>query len=659
MTEHEAKKRIEELSAALRYHSVKYYVDDSPEIEDYEYDMMLRELRGLEEQYPQFAAADSPTKIVGGAAAMQFSSVEHAVKMESLLDAFSFDELMAFDKRVFDEVGSVEYSVEPKIDGLSVSLEYENGLFVRGSTRGDGVTGENVTANLMTVKSIPKKIAFKGRLIVRGEVYMPHDSFLRLVERQENMGEKTAKNPRNAAAGSLRQKNPKITAQRELDIFIFNIQLIEGREVISHIESLDFLKSLGFSVLPRYKKCASINEAIAEIENIGAKRGELPFDIDGAVIKVDDIALRDNIGSTSKYPKWAIAYKYPPEEKETVLTNIEINVGRTGALTPTAEFTPITLAGTTVSRAVLHNQDFINEKGICIGDTIIVRKAGDIIPEVVGVSRHAGQNDVFKMPEICPSCGAHVYREDGEAAVRCTNTDCPAQLLRHLIHYASRDAMDIEGLGPAVLGTLLDKGLISSTLDLYSLKVEDINTLEGFGDKSAENLISAINKSKTAEFYRFIYALGIRHIGNKAAKLLVGKFNSIDAILSAKVEEIAEIEGFGLIMAQSVYDYMSMPETVKMIEKFKSIGVNMECEATALGDTRFEGKTFVLTGTLEKYKRSEAAAIIESMGGKTSSSVSKKTDYVLAGESAGSKLDKANELGVTVISEQDFEELIK
>ena len=659
MTEHEAKKRIEELSAALRYHSVKYYVDDSPEIEDYEYDMMLRELRGLEEQYPQFAAADSPTKIVGGAAAMQFSSVEHAVKMESLLDAFSFDELMAFDKRVFDEVGSVEYSVEPKIDGLSVSLEYENGLFVRGSTRGDGVTGENVTANLMTVKSIPKKIAFKGRLIVRGEVYMPHDSFLRLVERQENMGEKTAKNPRNAAAGSLRQKNPKITAQRELDIFIFNIQLIEGREVISHIESLDFLKSLGFSVLPSYKKCASINEAIAEIENIGAKRGELPFDIDGAVIKVDDIALRDNIGSTSKYPKWAIAYKYPPEEKETVLTNIEINVGRTGALTPTAEFTPITLAGTTVSRAVLHNQDFINEKGICIGDTIIVRKAGDIIPEVVGVSRHAGQNDVFKMPEICPSCGAHVYREDGEAAVRCTNTDCPAQLLRHLIHYASRDAMDIEGLGPAVLGTLLDKGLISSTLDLYSLKVEDINTLEGFGDKSAENLISAINKSKTAEFYRFIYALGIRHIGNKAAKLLVGKFNSIDAILSAKVEEIAEIEGFGLIMAQSVYDYMSMPETVKMIEKFKSIGVNMECEATALGDTRFEGKTFVLTGTLEKYKRSEAAAIIESMGGKTSSSVSKKTDYVLAGESAGSKLDKANELGVTVISEQDFEELIK
>lgn len=659
MTEHEAKKRIEELSAALRYHSVKYYVDDSPEIEDYEYDMMLRELRGLEEQYPQFAAADSPTKIVGGAAAMQFSSVEHAVKMESLLDAFSFDELMAFDKRVFDEVGSVEYSVEPKIDGLSVSLEYENGLFVRGSTRGDGITGENVTANLMTVKSIPKKIAFKGRLIVRGEVYMPHDSFLRLVERQENMGEKTAKNPRNAAAGSLRQKNPKITAQRELDIFIFNIQLIEGREVISHIESLDFLKSLGFSVLPSYKKCSSINEAIAEIENIGAGRGELPFDIDGAVIKVDDIALRDNIGSTSKYPKWAIAYKYPPEEKETVLTNIEINVGRTGALTPTAEFTPITLAGTTVSRAVLHNQDFINEKGICIGDTIIVRKAGDIIPEVVGVSRHAGQNDVFKMPEICPSCGARVYREEGEAAVRCTNTDCPAQLLRHLIHYASRDAMDIEGLGPAVLGSLLDKGLISSTLDLYSLKVEDINTLEGFGDKSAENLISAINKSKTAEFYRFIYALGIRHIGNKAAKLLVGKFNSIDAILSAKVEEIAEIEGFGLIMAQSVYDYMSMPETVEMIEKFKSIGVNMECEATALGDTRFEGKTFVLTGTLEKYKRSEAAAIIESMGGKTSSSVSKKTDFVLAGESAGSKLDKANELGVTVISEQEFEEMIR
>ncbi len=658
LTEEMAKKKISELSATLKYHSIKYYVDDSPEIEDYEYDMMMRKLRSLEEEFPQFSYADSPTKTVGGVASLQFTEVVHNVKMESLLDAFSFDELLAFDGRVTAEGVNIIYSVEPKIDGLSVSLEYENGMFVRGSTRGDGVVGENVTANLMTIKSIPKKINFPGKLEVRGEVYMPHHSFMRLVERQENLGEKTAKNPRNAAAGSLRQKNPKITAERELDIFVFNIQYIEGYEIKSHIESLDFLKGLGFNVLPSYKRCKDINEAIAEIQKIGDNRGNLPFDIDGAVIKVDELALRDNIGSTSKYPKWAIAYKYPPEEKETRLENIEINVGRTGALTPTAVFTPITLAGTTVSRAVLHNQDFINEKEIGIGDTIIVRKAGDIIPEVVGVSKHSG-GCTYKMPEKCPSCGALVYREEGEAALRCTNTDCPAQLVRHLIHFASRDAMDIEGLGPAVLGLLLEKGLISSTIDLYSLKKEDICCLDGFGDKSAYNLINAIEKSKENEFYRFIFALGIRHIGNKAAKLLVERFNTIDSIISASAEEISKIDGFGDIMAQSVYDYFALEQTCQMIDKFKSIGINMVCETKQLFDLRFSGKTFVLTGTLEKYKRSDAAKIIESMGGKTASSVSKKTDFVLAGESAGSKLDKANELGVTVISESEFEEMIK
>ena len=658
LTEDMAKKRIEELSAKLKYHSIKYYVDDNPEIEDYEYDMMMRELRNLEEEYPQFDMPDSPTKVVGGAASIQFSEVTHAVKMESLLDAFSFEELEAFDNRVTTEVGDVLYSVEPKIDGLSVSLEYSNGLFVRGSTRGDGVTGENVTANLMTIKSIPKRIDFPGKLEVRGEVYMPHDSFIRLVERQENLGEKTAKNPRNAAAGSLRQKNPKITAERELDIFVFNIQYIDGYEIKSHTESLDFLKNLGFNVLPSYIKCNNISEAIQEIKRIGDNRGNLPFDIDGAVVKVDELALRDNIGSTSKYPKWAIAYKYPPEEKETVLESIEISVGRTGALIPTAVFTPITLAGTTVSRAVLHNQDFINEKGIGIGDTIIVRKAGDIIPEVVGVDKHCGSN-VFKMPETCPSCGAIVRREDGEAALRCTNTECPAQLLRHLIHFASRDAMDIEGLGPAVLETLYKQNLISSTLDLYSLKKEDINNLEGFGDKSADNLLNAINKSKNNEFYRFIFALGIRHIGNKAAKLLTERFNTIDSIISASADEISSIDGFGDIMAQSVYEYFALEQTREMIEKFRLIGINMKCEVKELSDSRFSGKTFVLTGTLEKYKRSDAAKIIESMGGKTASSVSKKTDYVLAGESAGSKLDKANELGVVVISETEFEEMIK
>lgn len=658
MTETEAKKLIEELSAELKYHSVKYYVDDSPEIEDREYDIMMRRLRELEEEFPQFARDDSPTKVVGGVASLQFTEVLHSVRMESLLDAFDFDELRDFDRKVRTDAPSATYSVEPKIDGLSVSLEYSNGRFVRGSTRGDGNVGENVTANLMTVKSIPKTIPFKGELEVRGEVYMSHDSFMRLVERQENLGEKTAKNPRNAAAGSLRQKNPKITAQRELDIFVFNIQSISENAPKSHVESLDFLKKLGFSVLPTYKKCATIDEAIKEIESIGQGRGALPFDIDGAVIKVDDIATRDSIGSTSKYPKWAIAYKYPPEEKETILKSIEINVGRTGALTPTAEFEPIQLAGTTVSRAVLHNEDFISQKNIQIGDTIIVRKAGDIIPEVVGVAHHNADSRPFTMPTHCPSCGAVVYRDEDEAAVRCTNTDCPAQLLRHLIHFASRDAMDIEGLGPAVLKMLLDNNLISSTYDLYNLKPENLRGLEGFGEKSAENLLSAIEKSKSNDFYRLIYALGIRHIGNKAAKLLTSAFDNIDKLFAATAEEIASIEGFGDIMAQAVFDYFSMPETVAIIEKFRAVGINMQSEVDENEDKRFLGKTFVLTGTLTEFTRNEASEIIERFGGKTSSSVSKKTDYVLAGENAGSKLDKANSLGVTVISESQFKEMI-
>lgn len=659
MTENEAKAKIAELSATLRYHSVKYYVDDSPEIEDYEYDMLMRELKKLEEEFPALAADDSPTKTVGGAAARQFTEVSHAVRMESLLDAFSFEELYDFDKKITSQFGETVYSVEPKIDGLSVSLEYNNGLFVRGSTRGDGNIGEDVTANLMTVKSIPKTIDFSGTLEVRGEVYMPHESFLKLVERQENLGEKTAKNPRNAAAGSLRQKNPKITAERELDIFVFNIQSVEGKVFNSHVETLDFLKSLGFNVLPSYKSCKNIKEAVAEVERIGESRGNLPFDIDGAVIKADNLKLRTEIGSTAKYPKWAIAYKYPPETKETLLKNIVINVGRTGVLTPTAEFEPVQLAGTTVSRAVLHNEDFIAEKGICIGDTVIVRKAGDIIPEVVGVAKHNSDSSPFSMPEICPSCNAKVYREDGEAAVRCTNSDCPAQLLRHLIHFASRDAMDIEGLGPAVLQTLLDKKLISSMIDIYSLKKDDISALEGFGEKSADNLINAINKSKNNDFYRFIYALGIRHIGNKAAKLLTARFNTVDMLFEATVRDIESIDGYGKIMAESVAEYFSLAETKEMISAFREKGINMTETALTSTDTRFLGKTFVLTGTLTKYTRSDASAVIESFGGKTSSSVSKKTDYVLAGENAGSKLEKATALGVKIISEDDFEELIK
>lgn len=659
MTEAQAKKRINELSAELKYHSIKYYVEDSPEIEDREYDIMMRELRSLESQFPQFALPDSPTKVVGGAASLQFTEVTHNITMQSLLDAFSFDELFDFDRKLRDEFPDIVYSVEPKIDGLSVSLEYSNGRFVRGSTRGDGAVGENVTANLLTVKSIPKTIPFSGELEVRGEVYMSHDSFLRLVERQEDMGEKTAKNPRNAAAGSLRQKNPKITAQRELDIFVFNIQAISENAPKSHIESLNFLKQLGFSVLPSYKRCVSMEAAIAEIENIGNSRGTLPFDIDGAVIKVDNIALRELIGSTSKYPKWAIAYKYPPEEKETVLKNITVNVGRTGVLTPTAEFEPIQLAGTTVSRAVLHNEDFISQKNIMLGDSIIVRKAGDIIPEVVGVAHHNSESRPFFMPEICPSCGAKVYRDEDEAAVRCTNADCPAQLLRHLIHFASRDAMDIEGLGPAVLQMLLDNKLIYSTHDLYLLKVEDLLGLDGFGEKSAYNLINAINGSKEKDFYRFIYALGIRHIGNKAAKLLTARFDNIDKLLAADIEEIAAIDGFGNIMAQSIFEFFSLSETVKMIEDFRNIGINMQSKIDKGTDQRFLGKTFVLTGTLTDFTRSEASEIIERLGGKTSSGVSKKTDFVIAGENAGSKLDKANALGVTVIDEAEFRTLIE
>ena len=658
MTELEAKQRISYLTAELSYHSIRYYVEDNPEIEDYEYDMMMRELRQLETEFPNLATEDSPTKKVGGAALLQFTPVEHKVRMESLLDAFSFEELRDFDRKISDSSSGVTYSVEPKIDGLSVSLEYSNGRFVRGSTRGDGDVGENVSANLLTIKNVPKTISFLGDLEVRGEVYMPHESFIKLVERQENMGEKTAKNPRNAAAGSLRQKNPKITAERELDIFVFNIQSISENAPESHIESLDFLKNLGFNVLPSYKRCNTIEDAIAEIENIGKNRGELPFDIDGAVIKVDNISLREDIGSTSKYPKWAIAYKYPPEEKETLLKNISINVGRTGVLTPTAEFLPIQLAGTTVSRAVLHNEDFIAEKDIAIGDTIIVRKAGDIIPEVLGVAKRGENHTPFKMPTVCPSCGAKVYRDQDEAAVRCTNADCPAQLLRHLIHFASRDAMDIEGLGPAVLTLLLENKLISSTIDLYHLQKSDILTLEGFADKSADNLISAIEKSKENDFYRFIYALGIRHIGNKAAKLLTAQFNDIDSLLNATVDDIENIDGFGKIMAESVAEFFSLKESRDMIQKFKEIGINMVSAAEENTDNRFSGKTFVLTGTLTKYTRNEAGEIIEKMGGKVSSSVSKKTDYVLAGENAGSKLDKANALSVKVISEEEFENLI-
>lgn len=654
----DVKARIDELTEKLKYYSQKYYMEAISEITDYEYDMLQRELKSLEIEYPEYAHPDSPTVNVGGSVEMRlFTPVEHSVKMESLQDAFSFEELRAFDNRI-TELAKPIYSVEPKIDGLSVSLEYENGKFVRGSTRGDGLVGEDVTANLLTVEDIPKEISFKGLLEVRGEVYMSHKRFLELVERQENEGLAPAKNPRNAAAGSLRQKNPKITAQRKLSTFIFNIQRIEGKEISSHIDSLDFLRELGFSVLPFYYRVNGIESAIDKVSLIGEKRGELPFDIDGAVIKLDNLTERDIFGSTAKFPKWAVAYKYPPEEKETKLLSIEINVGRTGALTPTACFEPVSLAGTTVSRAVLHNEDFIAEKDIRIGDKIIVRKAGDIIPEVIGVSEHCQNSSVFEMPKNCPSCGALVTREEGEAVIRCTNAECPAQLARHLIHFASRDAMDIEGLGPAVVSLLLDKELIHHPYDLYTLNVSDLASLERMGDKSAQNLISAIENSKDNDLYRLIFGLGIRHIGAKAAKLVADKMQNMDAILNATAEDFMSIDGFGEIMAKSLAEFLALPESRELIGKFKDLGLNMQSK-TLITDTRFEGMTFVLTGILPTYKRSEAAAIIEGFGGKTASSVSKKTTYVLAGEEAGSKLDKANALGVAVIDEAEFNEMIK
>lgn len=653
-------KKIEELRKTLRYHSNRYYNDDSPEIEDYEYDMMMRELQQLEEKYPQYDSPDSPTKRVGGKADNSFESVRHTVRMESLQDAFSHEELFDFDRRVKEVFPNAEYCVEPKIDGLSVSLEYRNGVFVRGSTRGDGDVGEDVSGNLRVIHSIPlklnKSIPF---LEVRGEVYMPKKSFERVVDRQLINGETPFKNPRNAAAGSLRQKDSSVAATRGLDIFVFNIQQIEGFEPVSHKASLDLLRKLGFNTVPGYTLVPDMESAVRRIEEIGESRGSLEYDIDGAVIKVDSLSMRSALGSTAKYPKWAVAFKYPPEEKQTRLVDIEIAVGRTGVLTPTAVLEPVHLAGTTVSRATLHNQDFIAQKGIAIGDTVTVRKAGDIIPEVLCVNEHRS-NKHFVFPDKCPSCGAAVIREEGEAAVRCINPDCPAQLLRNLIHFCSRDAMDIEGLGPAVIETFLDNGLISKTEDIYSLTYDKIAAaqLEGFADKSINNIIASIEKSKQNDLSKLLYALGIRHIGAKAAKLLADRFRTIQAVMDASCEDILEIDGFGEIMAQSVCEFFSSNRARSLIKELSDSGVNMK-SLSVVKDNRFEDKTFVLTGTLSMFTRAEASELIESFGGKTSSSVSKKTSYVLAGEAAGSKLDKANALGIEVITEEQFKEMIE
>lgn len=652
-------KRAEKLRKDLNYYSYRYYVDNENDIDDYEYDMMMRELKAIEEEYPELITPDSPTRRVGGEATNMFESVAHTVKMESLQDAFSFDEIRDFDRRVKDAVTNATYVVEPKIDGLSVSLEYRDGVFVRGSTRGDGSVGEDITANLRTVRAIPLRLKTDLPFIeVRGEVYMPHSVFHKLVEEQELNEEKPFKNPRNAAAGSLRQKSPKITAKRKLDIFVFNVQQIDGHSLSNHKQSLDYLKELGFKTIPFYTEFKNIDGAIDELKRIADIRYTLPFDIDGAVIKVNDFEKRRILGSTAKFPKWAIAFKYPPEEKETKLLSIEVNVGRTGVLTPTAVFSPVLIAGSTVSRATLHNEDFIKEKGICIGDTIIIRKAGDVIPEVVSVKEHIPDAVPYRMPEICPSCGAKAVREDGEAAIRCNNPDCPAQLLRMLIHFCSRDAMDIEGLGDALLNKLVEQNMIKTAADIYSLDFGKIAEMDKMGKKSAENLKKAIEKSKENDLSKLVFALGIRHVGAKAAKLLSDNFRDIDSIMNSSAEDVSKIDGFGLVMAQSVVDFMSMPQSQKLIADLKAAGVNMKAEDTHI-DNRFSGKTFVLTGTLTKYTRSEASRIIENYGGKASSSVSKKTDYVLAGEAAGSKLAKATELGIKIINEDEFAEMIQ
>ena len=655
---HEAEQRIDALRKTIDYHNDLYYNHDAPEISDFEYDRLLRELEELEEAYPALKTPDSPTNRVGGSAGEKFSPVTHAVPMESLHDSFSEAEIRDFDRRVRETVPDVKYVVEPKIDGLSVSCEYRNGVFVRGSTRGDGVTGEDVTGNLMTIRSLPKRIAGAPAFLeVRGEVYMSFRSFEELVKRQEENEETPFKNPRNAAAGSLRQKNAEITAERQLDILVFNIQQAEGVTIQSHAQGLDYLKGLGFPTT-FHSVYDDIDEVLSQIGSIGDNRGTYDYAIDGAVVKVDSFASRALLGSTAKYPKWAEAYKYPPEEKPTKLLDIEINVGRTGVLTPVGIFEPVLLAGTTVSRATLHNRDFIEERGICIGDTVLIRKAGEIIPEVLSVSEHAEGAQPYAFPTVCPSCGSPVSQDD-EAAIRCTNTDCPAQLMRHLIHFVSRDAMDIDGLGPAVLRQLSQEGLVHSPADLYRLKAEDVASLERKAEKSAGNLIAAVEKSKHNELYRLIFALGIRNIGLKAAKLLCERFLTIDDIMNATAEELEQIEGFGSIMAESVARYFALDSTRDLIAQLRALGLEMKPSPQKKTGGVLTGKTFVLTGTLPTMKRSEASKIIEDNGGKTSSSVSKKTSFVLAGEEAGSKLTKAQSLGITILTEEEFLNMLK
>ena len=646
---------MEQLRRELVQANYEYYVQDNPTMSDYNYDHKLRRLEELEAAHPEWVTPDSPTQRVGGKALESFQQVTHRVPLESLQDVFDFDELRAFDQRVRGTVPQPRYSVEPKVDGLSVALEYEDGLFVRGATRGDGQVGEDVTENLRTVKSIPLRIPdAPGTLIVRGEVYMPKKVFHALNEEREKRGEALFANPRNAAAGSLRQLDPKVAAQRKLDIAVFNVQWAENVTFTTHLESLDYLKEKGFKVIP-HNSCDTIEQAVEKIQAVGDHREDYPFDIDGAVVKLDDLAQRETLGSTAKFPRWAAAYKYPPEVKPAKLLDIAIQVGRTGVLTPKAILSPVRLAGTTVTNATLHNQDFISEKDIRIGDTVLVRKAGEIIPEVLSVvmdQRPEGTSPYF-LPQVCPVCGAPVERDEDGAHIRCTGAECPAQLLRTLAHFASRDAMDIDGLGIAVVENLVNAGLVRTPGDLYFLNAEEVAALDRMGQKSAENLLSAIERSKSQDLSRLLFAFGIRQVGQKAGKILAQRFGSLDNLQAATLEELTAVDDIGAITAQNILDWFQSPQSQHLIQRLKEAGVNMQAEQKG-EDQRFAGKTFVLTGTLDRFTRAEATKMIEDRGGKAAGSVSKKTTYVVAGEAAGSKLRKAQELGIPVLTQEEF-----
>lgn len=658
MDKEQIKSEYEQLCKQAEQHNFNYYVLDDPTIEDDEYDRLMRRIKEIEAENPEIVSESSPTQHVGGYAINTFEKVTHEVQMGSLQDVFSKGELYEFDERVKKAVGKAVYCVEPKIDGLSVSLEYKDGIFTRGSTRGDGFVGEDITKNLKTIKSIPMELNEKIPFIeVRGEVYMPKADFEKLVRKQLENDEQPAKNPRNAAAGSLRQKDSRVTASRGLDIFVFNLQRIEGRELTCHSESLDYMKSLGFNVIDGYKTFDNIEDAVSRIMEIGENRQSYSYDIDGAVIKVDNFELRNELGSTAKVPKWAVAFKYPPEEKETKLLDIEINVGRTGALTPVAVFEPVWLAGTTVSRAVLHNQDYIDSKDIRIGDIIAVRKAGDIIPEVVRSVSHAENSEPFVIPHICPVCHGKAERAEDEAVIRCVNIDCPAQLLKNIEHFASRPAMNIDGLGEAVVKQLVENRLISTVADLYSLQQQDLEMLPGFAKVSASKLIANIENSKANSPDRLLFALGIKGIGQKNAQLLMKHFGSIEKLSETSPEEISAVENFGDVLANNIFTALHEPHMTELIERLKSYGVNTVYQSDVKSD-KLAGLTFVITGTLPDMTRDEAKTLIEQNGGKCSGSVSKKTSYVLAGEEAGSKLTKAQQLGVTVISQQQLIEMI-